>query len=164
MGKTIAAGIFIVKKNGDLLVCHPTNHAANFWSIPKGKVEEGETMIEAAIRETYEETNINFNEISELHYNVTALDSVNYGHKKKMIYPFVYLEVLNSKLPWDTIEIKCNSNVPEERGGFPEMDDYKWVTIDEARMILHYTQVACLDKIAELVKDNRHIALYSTND
>jgi hypothetical protein len=30
-------------------------------------------------------------------------------------------------------KLKCNSNVPKERGGFPEMDDYKWVLIDEAR-------------------------------
>ena len=47
-------------------------------------------------------------------------------------------------------KIKCNSNVPEERGGFPEMDDYRWVSIDDARKFLHPTQVACLDKIVEL--------------
>jgi len=47
-------------------------------------------------------------------------------------------------------DLKCNSNVPEDRGGFPEMDDYKWVSIDEARNLLHPTQVACLDKIVEL--------------
>jgi hypothetical protein len=28
------------------------------------------------------------------------------------------------------IEIKCNSNVPKECGGFPEMDDYKMVSVD----------------------------------
>ena len=43
-----------------------------------------------------------------------------------------------------------NSNVPEERGDFPEMDDYKWVTIDEARGLIHETQVACLDKVKQL--------------
>lgn len=162
MGKVIAAGIFIVKKDGTLLVCHPTNHAPDFWSIPKGKVEEGETMHEAALRETYEETNINFNEISDLHYNVHSLDPVNYGHKKKMIYPFVHIEVSNSRLPWHEIDIKCNSNVPVERGGFPEMDDYKWVTLEEARVILHDTQVACLNKIIELVKENNQcITFYS---
>lgn len=163
--KVIAAGIFIVKKDGSLLVCHPTNHAVDFWSIPKGKVEEGETMHEAALRETFEETNIDFNNISDLHYSVHALEPVNYGHKKKMIHPFVHIEVSNSQLPWDNIEIKCNSNVPVERGGFPEMDDYKWVTIEEARKMLHDTQVACLDKVAEIFKENeRAITLYTPHD
>jgi hypothetical protein len=30
------------------------------------------------------------------------------------------------------------------------MDDYKWVLIDEARELLHYTQVESLDKIEEI--------------
>lgn len=154
MGKIIAGGIFIVKKDGSLLICHPTNHKADFWSIPKGKVEEGETTYEAALRETFEETNIDFNKIISMNYSVHALEPVNYGHKKKIIHPFVHLETINSDLSWDTIEIKCNSNVPEERGGFPEMDEYKWVSIEEARVLLHETQAACLDKIIELIKNN----------
>jgi len=152
MSKVIAAGIFIVKKDGNILVCHPTNHAANFWSIPKGKVEDGEPIYDAAIRETYEETNINFNDISRENYSVHRLEPVNYGHKKKMIYPFVHLELTNSTSSWEEMDIKCNSNVPVERGGFPEMDDYKWVSIDEARGILHETQVKCLSMIEELIK------------
>lgn len=150
MAKVIAAGIFIVKNDGTLLVCHPTNHAPDFWSIPKGKVEEGESMLEGAIRETYEETNIDFNFINKLHYSMHQLEPVNYGHKKKILHPFLCVEVAN--FPWDHIEIKCNSNVPDERGGFPEMDDYKWVSLEEAKALLHDTQVACIDKIIELVK------------
>ncbi len=153
MAKTIAAGIFIVKKDGNLLICHPTNHALDFWSIPKGKVEEGETMLEGAIRETYEETNIDLkeNDINS-YFSVHRLEPINYGHKKKIIHPFVYFETTNSQIPWDVLEIKCNSNVPEDRGGFPEMDDYRWVTIEEARVLLHETQVACLDTIIEIIK------------
>lgn len=33
-----------------------------------------------------------------------------------------------------------------------EMDDYKWVTLDEAKDILHDTQVKCLDKIKEIIE------------
>ena len=151
MSKTLAAGVFLVRKNGTVLVCHPTNHKPDFWSIPKGKLDENETPLAAAIRETFEETNISliFNE-----KNLIALDPVNYGHKKKMLYPFVVFESMTSVLNWDTFDIKCNSNVPIERGGFPEMDDYKWVSIEEARGLLHETQVACLDKIKHLIEHN----------
>jgi ADP-ribose pyrophosphatase YjhB (NUDIX family) len=44
------------------------------WSIPKGKVEVGETMINAAIRETYEETNINLSKADSF----IMLDMVTY--------------------------------------------------------------------------------------
>lgn len=150
MGKTIAAGIFIIKKDGNLLVCHPTNHKADFWSIPKGKVEEGETMLEAAIRETYEETNLDLTDSHD--FDIYELNPVNYGHRKKIIHPFLFLESVKSTIDWKTTEIKCNSNVPIERGGFPEMDDYKWVSLDDARSILHETQVACIDRILELTR------------
>jgi 8-oxo-dGTP pyrophosphatase MutT (NUDIX family) len=149
MAKTIAAGIFLVRKDGTLLVCHPTNHDPNFWSIPKGKVEEGEYYIDAAIRETFEETNINVMDCR----NIRGLQAVNYSHRKKILHPFVVLESENLNLNWNAFDIKCNSNVPEDRGGFPEMDAYQWVGLDEARLILHATQVACLDAIQKLINE-----------
>lgn len=152
MAKTIAAGIFIVKKDGKLLICHPTNHAPDFWSIPKGKVEEGESMIDGALRETFEETNIDL--AVAIDFSIHELEPVNYGHKKKILHPFLFLETMDSFINWEEQLIKCNSNVPEERGGFPEMDDYKWVTIDEARNLIHETQVACLDKVETIFNEH----------
>lgn len=148
MVKTIAAGIFIIRADKKLLVCHPTNHKADFWSIPKGKADEGETMLETALRETFEETNIDLKTMNG--FRVYELESVVYGHNKKMIFPFIYHEP-SPIVDWDGVEIKCNSNVHPERGGFPEMDDYKWVTLEEARPLLHDTQAACLDKIIEII-------------
>ena len=80
------------------------------------------------------------------------MQSVNYSHKKKILYPFLYLEKDDSNFDWDNQELKCNSNVPEDRGGFPEMDGYKWVTLEESRTLLHDTQVACIDKILEIIE------------
>lgn len=148
MSKTIAAGVFIVNKNNKLLICHPTNHKPNTWSIPKGKVEAMETFKDACVRETFEETNI---DLSDYKHKLIMLDSVNYSHKKKMLIPFVLFENDCELLDLSLITIQCNSNVPEDRGGFPEMDDYDWVTIDEARNLLHETQVACLDKVKQLL-------------
>ena len=42
MAKVLAAGIFLVNKEKQVLICHPTNHPADVWSIPKGKIEKGE--------------------------------------------------------------------------------------------------------------------------
>jgi len=150
MSKTIASGLFIVKKDNKLLVCHPTNHPVDFYSIPKGKVEDDELFLEAAFRETYEETNLDLNGSTD--FTIYPLNSVEYKHKKKILYPFLVYENKNSKFDWGSVEFKCNSMVPEEKGGFPEMDSWEFKTIQQARSLLHYTQVACLDKIEEIIK------------
>ena len=147
MAREHASGIFILRKDGKLLICHPTNHAVDFYSIPKGKIELGETKIEAAIRETFEETNINLFETNDFY--ITQLESVGYRSGKKTLHSFLYKEKLISTFDWDNIEIKCNSNVPIERGGFPEMDGYKWVEISEAKPLLHETQVIALSQIED---------------
>ena len=149
---TIAAGLFLVRKDNKILVGHPTNHKPNFWSIPKGKVEDGEMYQFAAVRETFEETNIDVSDWKILH----NLDAVPYKKMKKILHPFVLFEKQNN-IDFDTFELKCNSFVPEEKGGFPEMDDFKWVTIDEAREMVHDTQIVCLDKIEELLKKLKYV-------
>ena len=75
-----------------------------------------------------------------------------FKNKKKILYPFLVLENEDSKFDWDSVELKCNSNVPENIGGFPEMDGYKWVTLDEAEKLIHETQVRCLPKIKEIIE------------
>jgi 8-oxo-dGTP pyrophosphatase MutT (NUDIX family) len=152
-----SAGIFIVRKDGKVLICHPTNAESDEWSIPKGKVEEDETFIEAAIRETYEETNINLKKNYD--FVIHMFKPVMYKHGMKTLYPFLFHEKEDSNFDWDNIEIKCNSNVPEERGGFPEMDDFMFVSLDKAKKYLHSTQVACLGKIKEIIeKTNKQSA------
>lgn len=146
MGKVRAAGLFLVNKEDKILVGHPTNHDPNFWSIPKGKIDGDETPLEAAIRETYEESNVKL--FKDLHKFV-EIGKYVYRHKKKDIMLYAIFEPEHAS--WDKIIIKCNSNVPEERGGFPEMDDFKWVTLDEARKILHKTQVDALDILDEKI-------------
>jgi 8-oxo-dGTP pyrophosphatase MutT (NUDIX family) len=150
MSKVIASGIFIINKDLNVLICHPTRHAKNFWSIPKGKLDSGESLVDAAIRETYEECNI---ELNEYYNKLIPLPPVTYSHKKKEIRPFVLFETDCVGLDLSKFELKCNSNVPEERGGFPEMDDFKWVTIDVAELLLHETQVTCLNNIKIIIKN-----------
>jgi ADP-ribose pyrophosphatase YjhB (NUDIX family) len=149
MGKIIASGVFIVRKDGKLLIAHPTNHPADFWSIPKGRVDDGETFLEGAIRECKEECNVDLEDTKD--FNILPIQSVNYKTKKKILYPFLFLQKKESKLDCDKLELKCNSMVEDKKEDFPEMDDFKWVTLDEAKDLLHETQVACLDKIKALI-------------
>jgi len=54
----ISAGLAIIYKE-KLLLVHPTKQSwEGTYSLPKGKLEKGEEPIDAAIRETWEETGI----------------------------------------------------------------------------------------------------------
>jgi len=144
------AGIFFINKEGKLLVAHPTGHDPNFWSIPKGKLEEGESSIDAALRETYEETNVDLGLFTKIY----ELDEIRYKNGKKKLKPFIIFEDENSKIDSLTFDLKCNSIVgPDSKwnNGKPEMDGFKWVSVDEAIDLLHPTQVQVLGVIKDLI-------------
>ena len=143
---TIAAGLFLVRKDNKILVGHPTNHNADFWSIPKGKIEEGENPIDAAVRETLEETNADVSKWTVTH----TLPPIKYKRMNKTLHPFILFEKQN-KINFDDFKLECNSNVISDKGNFPEMDAFRWVTVEEARTILHSSQVECLDKVDEII-------------
>lgn len=140
------AGLIIINKDNKVLIGHPTNHSQTVWSLPKGLVEEGESLYDAAVRETYEETNVDFRDM-DLKY--TELSEQFYNNKKKSLVAFVIREDEND-FDSSEFDLKCNSNVPDDaswNAGLPEMDDYRWVTLDEVRELLHYTQVAALNEM-----------------
>ena len=149
MTKTNSAGVFLVRENNMLLVCHPTNHSDDFWTIPKGKIDYGETAIQAAIRETFEETNVNLFNIKTL----IPLEPVKYKSGKKTLHPFLLFETDSKELNWDTFDLRCLSYVSKENGFYPEIDNFRYVTLDEAKIILHESQVVCIDKIKRMINE-----------
>ena len=112
-----AAGGIVWKKekpHNKIALVH--RHKHNDWSLPKGKVDTGETWEEAALREVLEETGC-------------------VGKIKKYAGSISYL--LNDKpkvvMFWH-MEIKAEK--PEEMNG--EVDEIRWVTLEEAAALLDY--------------------------
>ena len=54
--KRLSCGIVIVNQQHELLLCHVTGRG--HWDLPKGGIDADETPIDAALRETREETGI----------------------------------------------------------------------------------------------------------
>ena len=128
-------GFFIINKDDKMLIVHPTNSSRKIWSIPKGRVDKGETELEAAYREVYEETNI---DLYKYEGNIILLGKEQYKHRRKTLCGFVfkYDGEFNEKL-------SCQSLLSNK---FPEVDKYKWVTFQEAFELIHHTQQELLQK------------------
>ena len=86
----ISAGFVIIQDN-KILVCHPTGAKwYGTYSIPKGHVEEGESHLAAALRETYEEIGVHIYEEEVDTYNKEFIDyKDSNGEIYKRLYYFV---------------------------------------------------------------------------
>ena len=58
MRPEICVGAIAIDEDDLLLIKRGRGVAAGFWSVPGGRVEEGETLAEAVVRELHEETGI----------------------------------------------------------------------------------------------------------
>ena len=139
------AGLIIINNDNKILIGHPTNHSQTVWSIPKGGIEKNETPYDAAVRETYEETNVDFRGKK---IKFIELTEQYYDNKKKSLITFIVKEEDNDFILND-IKLKCNSKVPKTsswNAGLYEMDDFRYVSFKEAKELLHYTQVKAIEE------------------
>lgn len=140
-------GIFLFNAEGKFLIGHPTNHPMDLWSIPKGLKDSGESDLVAALRELHEETNIFEKDMGEYKYKHLGL--FKYKSKSKTLSAFYFETTTN----FENVDIKCDSMVTHTKGpNFPEIDDFRWVSIEESRSILHDSQLPCLDIIDKIRK------------
>lgn len=135
---TTTTGIFLLNTKGEILLVHPTNASWKNWSIPKGLPDENEKLIDAAKRELKEETNIDFDQLKIAYFYEST--PVNYKSGKKTLVPF-FAKVVSGI---DEIELKCNSLV--EGANFKENDQITWFPFEEAKKIMHETQVKAFNE------------------
>jgi predicted NUDIX family NTP pyrophosphohydrolase len=109
----------------EVLIVHPSgnyNRRAP-WSIPKGLPSEGESLEDAARRETREETGLT---AGSLH----PLGSIDYTKSRKRVHAFA------GRAPDAEPAIACW-----------EIDRAEFVSIEKARQLLHPDQRPFLDRL-----------------
>lgn len=115
----LSCGIVVLLESRELLLCHVTGQ--RHWDLPKGGIHAGETPIEAALRETREETGL------RLHADA-LLDIGRHPYTgKKDLHLFA---CLSPRI--DPRELHCPSCFVEPVSGRsrPEMDGYGWFAFD----------------------------------
>jgi 8-oxo-dGTP pyrophosphatase MutT (NUDIX family) len=113
--KRLSCGVVILNRERELLLCHVTGH--DHWDLPKGGIDGDETPLQAALRETREETGLALRPDALL-----DLGRFDYTLKKR-------LHLYATCMPrFDTRELHCDSHYLDRRSGSrqPEMDGYGW--------------------------------------
>ena len=104
----ITAGGLVINKNSEILFIYRKNK----WDLPKGKLDEGENLEEAAIREVVEETGL---DIKKLSINKPLLST---GYKS-----FVNGKTVNKRAAWFLMNYEGNENnlIPQYDEGIEEV-------------------------------------------
>lgn len=130
----ISAGTLIIYKN-KVLLCHPTTLPwKKSFSMPKGGVDDGESLIEAALRETREEVGIHL-DIDQI-LNPEDPIEVLYINKAGVLFKKVYIFIVKIE---SLSEIDSNSEILEKsRLQSSEVDWAGFMTRDEAMDKIFY--------------------------
>lgn len=112
-----AAGGVLWKEDGGqkkLAVVH--RHKHNDWSLPKGKIDKGESWKKTALREVLEETGFK----AKIKKYAGSISYLLDGRPKVVLF-------------W---HMKIKSEKKDQMNG--EVDQVRWVTIEEAEELLDY--------------------------
>ncbi len=118
----LSAGVIVVRRDKQGKWRFLLLRAYGYWDFPKGLVELGEDPLEAARRETREETTITDLDF-RWGYDFRETGPYNLGRKIARYY----LAETRTK----EISLPVNPEI-----GKPEHDAYKWVTYEEARKLV----------------------------
>ncbi len=141
-----SAGILLYRRGGEgveVLLVHPggpywQRRDAGAWQIPKGKIDEGETLLDAALREFEEELGM-----------VPAGEARALGRIRQAAGKWVDAFALEGDLDADAIvSATFEMEWPPKSGtirSFPEVDRARWFTLREARDKMLESQKPLLD-------------------
>lgn len=117
----LTAGLVIIQ-HGSILLVHPKGTSwYGTYSIPKGHIEEGEKILDAAIRETREETGLMIDKKDIIDPEPKYID---YKDKKGNVYKRVYFFIVNPKHPIEKDSISVDNEEVDWAGFVLEKKAY----------------------------------------
>ena len=117
-------GLIIVNTYGKVLICK--RKTSNQWQFPQGGIDKGESPIEAAKREIFEEVGIKSSKIKVLG---KIKDWVKYKIPKELAKKsFKKKGIVGQKQKWFIFKIKSEACISFVNDPDNEFDDFAWVS------------------------------------
>ena len=138
MPTPIAAGLLLYRHVGPTLEVLLVHASGNYnrnkpWGIPKGLLDPGESIEDAARRETFEETGVT------IAGEIQPLGSVHYRKSGKTIHAFA------APAPPD-----CTPTCASW-----EIDQAEFLPLARARQLIHPDQAVFLDRLESLLSESQ---------
>ena len=124
-------GVVLLNKNNQIFVARRIDNPKDFWQMPQGGIDKGETPLEAAYRELKEETSIKSVKIiqeikDEITYNLpdNLLGIIWKGKYKGQTQKWLVMKFLG-----DDKEI----NIETQK---PEFIEWKWINVEDLPKVI----------------------------
>jgi predicted NUDIX family NTP pyrophosphohydrolase len=151
-----SAGVLLFRRHGDhleVLLVHPggpfwAKRDEGAWTVPKGEFGDDEEPLAAALREFKEETGVELSGLS------IALDPVRQSGGK-VVYAFAIEGNIDaSKIQSNTFMLEWPPKSGKLRE-FPEVDEARWFSLEEAEIKINKAQVALLRQLKQPTRSTR---------
>ena len=140
-------GIVVINKKNKIFVARRIDNPKNFWQMPQGGVDEGESFLNAAYRELEEETSIKSVElIQELEGTITY-ELPN--HLLGIIWKGKYR---GQKQKWFLMKFIGDDNEINIKTKKPEFLEWKWIEIDQLTEVVVDFKLHVYKEVKEKVK------------
>lgn len=138
MCKQISAATLIT--DGKRLLVGRVTGEGDRWDLPKGCIDEGESALETAVREVFEETGLRLDPA-----NCSPSLGVLPYYDAKDLNVFVYLTDM-SKIDIDSLVCTSTFYDEEMKMDRPEIDAFKIIEIDDIERYVDQKMLRCFDE------------------
>lgn len=148
------AGIVVFRDDGKVLLCQrKENHSKN-WQFPQGGIDDGETPLQAAVRELREETSV-----TSVRFVSALEETLRYEFPDDVKRQFAARGIFNDgqEQHWQLFFFEgedCEINLQTKE---PEFQAYQWIDIEKAPELVvdfkHHIYVTVVREFAQRIRD-----------
>ena len=143
----IGVGIVVLNKQNKIFVAKRIDNPKNFWQMPQGGIDIGESFLSAAYRELEEETSIKSIELIKELDGTTTYELPD--HLLGVIWKGKYK---GQKQKWFLMRFTGEEKEIDIKTKNPEFLDWKWIDLDEITELVVNFKLHVYKELKEKIK------------